>query len=480
LFDLSFSLTALAILPHKQATVEQIHIINLRPSATIMDDKMPEIDGPLALRKAQLTSLPPEVLQSIFWLSLELNMCHVSRDLRMKLPSFPRVSLFLTLVGFGPRRLHGRILNSHRADCSDVIAQLRVPLPLTSSTQLALQQEILGTGWLNYGVLMTAFYEAREHCTQARWIEKGYEALSENRQAFDERYKHRKGNLVVNGLDKEGRKVRLLTGEFSFAISDHHPNPPANPIYRARFHRTFRLMDVRCMPEKVLRCPFPWPESSTGCRVCRLRNYSLFESKPTMLAFLWAVQRVVEVTPPKAQHRRLEAHPALVDAAIVRAISAGNTLALEMLLEMEYVIDGAFYSIAITNQHFTIAAQRRDTVSIFTMMMTGHGVIPVDCEDIMLWASGLHEEPHVLGIHGCACLLMDYMDYLRDMRARKQAVECFFKWKRNLNKQCTIHNARFKAKVQGDAVEGALEGSSMDGLRLARLGYQYKEICGRW
>jgi hypothetical protein len=457
--------------------VDQIQVINLRPSATLMDDKMPELEGS---SKARLTDLPPEVLQSIFWLSLELNMCHVSRDLRMKLPSFPRVSLFLTLIAFGPRRLHRRFLNSHGADCSDVIAQLHLPLPLSSGSQLLFQQEIFGTGWLNYGVCMAAFYESREHYTQAKWFEKGYTALAESQKACDERYKHRKGNLLIDGLDSEGQKVRLHTGEFTFAINDPIHAQQANVIYRTRHHNSFRLMDVRCMPEKVLSCPFPRPESDTGCRVCRLRHYSIFESKPNILAFIWAIQRVPEVTLTRAHHRRLEAHPALVDAAITRALLESNILALEMLLAMDFIVDGAVYSIAMTNRHFILAAQRRDTIAIFTMLMTGQGVIPFDHKEVMLWASGLHEEENPLGIHGCACVLIDYMDYVREKKASKEAFDCFFKWKRRLNMKCTLHDPRYKVKVEGEAVEGGSEGNSFVGFRLARLGCQYKEVCGMW
>lgn len=438
---------------------------------------MAEVEGS---SKARLTSLPPEVLQSIFWASLELNMCHVSRDLRMKLPSFPRVSLFLTLIAFGPRRLHRRILYSHGAASSDVIAQLHLPLPLSSEAQLAFQQEIFGTGWLNFRVCMTAFCVCREHYTQAKWVEKGYTALAESQQAFDKRYRHRIGNLLIDGLDKEGRKVRLHTGEFTFAINDPIHTQQANVIYRTRHHNSFRLMDVRCMPEKVLSCPFPRPESDTGCRVCRLRHYSVFESKPNILAFLWAIQRVPEVTPTKAHHRRLEAHPALVDAAITRALSEGNILALEMLLAMDFVLDGAVYSMAMTNQHFILAAQRRDTVAIFTMLMTGQGVIPFDHKEILLWASELDKEENSLGIHGCACILIDYMDYLREKKASKEAFDFFFKWKRKLNMKCTRHDPRFTVKVEGEALLGGSEGSSFAGLRLARLGCQYKEVCGKW
>jgi hypothetical protein len=438
---------------------------------------MPEFEGS---SKARLTGLPPEVLQSIFWTSLELNMCHVSRDLRMKLPSFPRASLFLTLIAFGPRRLHRRILTSHGADCSDVIAQLHLPLPLSSAAQLAFQQEIFGTGWLNYGVCMTAFDVCREHYTQAKWVEKGYKALAESQQVFDERYKHRKGNLLIDGLDNEGRKVRLHTGEFNFAVNDPIHSQQSNVIYRTRHHNSFRLMDVRCMPERVLSCPFPWPESDAGCRVCRLRHYSFFESKPNILAALWAIQRVPEVNLTRAHHRRLEAHPALVDAAITRALSEGNVLALEMLLTMDFVMDGAVYSMAIRPKHFILAAQRRDTVAIFTMLMTGQGVIPFDHKEVILWASGLHEEENPLSIHGCACLLIEYMDYLRDKKISKEAFDCFFKWKRKLNMKCPRHDPRFKVDGEGKAVEVSSEASLFAGLRLARLGCQYKEVCGKW
>lgn len=104
---------------------------------------------------------------------------------------------------------------------------------------------------------MAASYELRDYYIQAKWIEEGSAVLSEVRQAFDERYKHRNSYLVIHGLDSEGKRIRLLSDGFRFAIDDYIPNPQEAVSYRSRQHEAFRLMDVRYMPDKLLRCPLP-------------------------------------------------------------------------------------------------------------------------------------------------------------------------------------------------------------------------------
>lgn len=89
------------------------------------------------------------------------------------------------------------------------------------------------------------------------------------------------------------------------------------------------------------------------------------------------------------------------------AVSEGNPLPLEMLLEIDFAMDGAGYSIAITTEHFILAAQRRETVSISIILMTGQGVISVDHKDVIIWASRVHEEPNDLGIHARPRLLIN-------------------------------------------------------------------------
>ncbi len=91
------------------------------------------------LLEPRVTNIEFEILQSIFWLSLELRLCNASKDMRRKLPSYPETVLFLTLVVFVPRRLHRRILKSHGYDCSDVIGQLGLRLPPSGGARLGWQ-----------------------------------------------------------------------------------------------------------------------------------------------------------------------------------------------------------------------------------------------------------------------------------------------------------------------------------------------------
>ncbi|ERF74683.1 hypothetical protein EPUS_00813 [Endocarpon pusillum Z07020] len=451
-----------------------------------MDYKILEDGKSVLLPEPRLTDLPSEILQSIFWFSLELNLCHVSKDMRRKLPSYTRTTLFLTLVAFGPRRLHDRILRSQGTDCSDVIGQLDLRLPLSPDAQLDLQKRFFNSGWLNLNVCMAALQQSREHHIQARWVEKGNSVVPASLQAFEEHHRHSNGRLTIHGTASKGHNKRLIIGELHVAIDSHISQPHEDNICRWSYE-CFNLLDVLYIPDRLLSGPLPWPQVPGGYPMCRLYDYSILHSKPSLLNLLWAAQHEWACRPLTAQPRHVEAQPSLVDSAVMGAITEGYILALKMLLDTRYAKNGALYSITLTRQDFILAAQRRNTLIIFVMLMTGRGMIPIDHKDVAQWISKVHEDANPLGAHGCPCLLVKYIKYLKEKKAVQGTTERFFAWKHDRENWSPSHDPRVASELAKDTAEEAVEGDSVaknsannDGVDLARLGGQLREVCGLW
>jgi hypothetical protein len=72
----------------------------------------------------------------------------------------------------------------------------------------------------------------------------------------------------------------------------------------------------------------------------------------------------------------VETSPDLVHAVVMKTALDGNNVAVEMILGMELSIDGAGYSTLVTSQHFVAAAQRKDSVSIWILLMKSKAEFP--------------------------------------------------------------------------------------------------------
>jgi hypothetical protein len=159
-------------------------------------------------------------------------------------------------MAFGPRLVHPRILNSHANDFSDVINRLELHFPLSEEVQLALQKQILDCGWFDRDICLATFYQLREYHIQSEWVERGYEVLPESRQAFDQRYKHSKGKPTIHGLQGHQERKLLSFNTLGITIDDHHPdNAPETDQFPG--YNFIRVMEVRYMPDKLLKGPLP-------------------------------------------------------------------------------------------------------------------------------------------------------------------------------------------------------------------------------
>jgi hypothetical protein len=86
------------ILDETPNSLLQFRSQTLQPLSLRMPDTGSVVENSSSVVEPALTNLPAEILQKVFWLSLELNLCHVSSDMRQKLSSFPRVTHFLTFT----------------------------------------------------------------------------------------------------------------------------------------------------------------------------------------------------------------------------------------------------------------------------------------------------------------------------------------------------------------------------------------------
>jgi hypothetical protein len=63
----------------------------------------------LRLSLPNLSAMLSEILQPIFWRTLELSLCLVSKRLYLELPSYRRLTRFLPLFAFGSEELTDKI-----------------------------------------------------------------------------------------------------------------------------------------------------------------------------------------------------------------------------------------------------------------------------------------------------------------------------------------------------------------------------------
>jgi hypothetical protein len=110
----------------------------------------------------------------------------------------------------------------------------------------------------------------------------------------------------------------------------------------------------------------------------------------------------------------VEMSPDLVRAVIMKTALDGNNVAVEMILGMELSIDGAGYSTLVTPHHFVAAAQRKDSVSIWILLMKGKAVFPLSQSDVANWRRKLHESTKALACHCYSGLLVRYLDYSKE------------------------------------------------------------------
>jgi hypothetical protein len=214
---------------------------------------------------------------------------------------------------------------------------------------------------------------------------------------------------------------KMSISGFHISADDHPPDRDLE-FYFPSNYQFFRLLEVRYLPGRLLKGPLPLQENPTGCPACRLHNHSHSDANPSVLGFIWALQRDVDFTREKPKRISLETVPNMVEAAITRAVSEGNALALEMLLDMSFAINEGHYATRIESQYFITAAQRLDIRTILILPKRGQAVFPFSQSNIAM------QDPVDLGHYDPPSLLVSYFDYLQEKQVRKEKVDEFWQW----------------------------------------------------
>jgi hypothetical protein len=229
---------------------------------------MPDNDNSAITLRSHLEALPTELLEAFFWQSLEFSLCHVSSALRSRLPSFNRLSRFLPMVAFAPKRVLPKIFSSHEGNCSDVIRRLSLHSRLSDEEQVALQRRVLDSGLFNHNAWLGTFFALRDSQVQSVWIHRGYQVVPSDLEAFSERYKHLSGQLNVKGLHRAKTRKVLTFEKLHLLIEDDleaRPDPGFCFFHARDF---FRVIEPRCVPESVLTGPLPTTENPICCAIC--------------------------------------------------------------------------------------------------------------------------------------------------------------------------------------------------------------------
>ena len=191
--------------------------------------------------------MPPEILQDIFWRSLELSLCHVSRQMYQTLPNYTRLARFLPVLAFGSDRVIDKIIHNDGDDCSDVVKKLSLATPLSDKDRVTLQLTIMDSGWFDFSNFVEVSHTLEEYLIQQFWVEKCITAGSGDVEVYEKRY------VCVSGRTQDGRVCRL-----------HARSSEVRVTYYARSERMreevlsvkdYRTLHIRCIPNRMLKAP---------------------------------------------------------------------------------------------------------------------------------------------------------------------------------------------------------------------------------
>ena len=299
-----------------------------------------------------LSSMPPEVLQEIFWHSLELSLCLASKRIYQTLPRYQRLARFLPLLAFGSGLSIDKIVDNAGDDCSDVIRQLAIITPLSDEDRMLLQQRILESAWFQVSSFLDISRAVEEYAVQRFWIDRGIETEPEHLDHFVNRHSRKAAYLKVLGLDEDGACHLLVAGPHSVIV---------RPCTGGMIHRfggvdVVRLLHIRYIPNKLLQSPLPRSRSPLRPLVF---NKRLTRPMPDFFRFL--NERYL-IEDNNRGHFMISS--AAIEHAVSEAISAYNHYFLEAIIPLPMSADGKTRLQIVTAAHFIAAAQLLDAKAI--------------------------------------------------------------------------------------------------------------------
>jgi hypothetical protein len=170
-----------------------------------------------------LDTLPNELLQKIFWESLELSMIFVSKKIAARLPRFGDTARNLVLLAFHSRYYVDRPWNlDHYPACS----HLGLDYPLSIDDRKGLQERVLDSGWLTIHMLTLAMGEMQEGLVQKQWLYAEIVTLPASRKAIWKWWANNNKSVLdrtleLSGVDELGRPRSLvMTDPFYITLND--------------------------------------------------------------------------------------------------------------------------------------------------------------------------------------------------------------------------------------------------------------------
>ncbi len=196
-----------------------------------------------------LDTLPNEVVQKIFWESLELNLIKTFTSIAYSLPNFWHVARSLVLLTFC------RVDAASQLNWCPYCTYSFVGLdgPLSKDARRKLQKRVLEGSWLTIGMLKLAMGEIQEAYVQEYWVDAGIRTLPPSEAAFENRWLDSEDvlarKLELYGVDPIGAAMSL-TMEDPFYMQLNGIEELDDDLYDI-----FSILEVDFIPDKLLELP---------------------------------------------------------------------------------------------------------------------------------------------------------------------------------------------------------------------------------
>jgi hypothetical protein len=357
---------------------------------------------------ASLASLPAEIVQDIFWRSLELSLCLVSKKMYQALPSYRRLSRFLPVLAFGSDVVVDKIIANDGDDCSDVVKKLGVSTPLSTSERVELQLAIFESGWFEYSSLVDTSRILEEYLIRHLWIEKDIIVEPDCKEMWAERNDKWYTALDITGHAADGEGRRLRVDSFEVCVVTYGLIWSLDGSWGYQY--AVRLLQIQCIPDQMLTAPLPRLEDSASISGASRDKERLRQPMPHIFRLL----EEIRVRGDPAISEPLVVSPKAVENAIVEAITTYNYYIVQVLTTFPLSADGVSRQSPVQAEHFIAAAKQLDSFMIAILMRHGSDMLPSDDDNLIAWAQ---QEP--LRNDGHLCTADGFIRFLRSVGKQK-------------------------------------------------------------
>ncbi|ERF74684.1 hypothetical protein EPUS_00814 [Endocarpon pusillum Z07020] len=356
-----------------------------------------------------LLDMPPEILQDIFWRSLELSLCHVSRRMYQTLPSYPRLARFLPVLAFGSDLVLDKIIHNDGDDCSDVVKKLSIATPLSDKDRVTLQLTIMDSGWFDFSNFVEISHTLEEYLIQQFWVEKGIKTEPDDVEEYEKRNANLSDALRVRGRTQDGQLCQLSVQSVEVSVLYYDESEMMGT--ELLFEEDYRMLHIRCIPNRILKAPLAPADNDLPLWPYILDDRRLFHTNiigpvGNFWRLIWGMGRFRADDPDYM--KRVVVSPQAVELAISEAVSISNHYVLGGILRLPLTADGEGTLQPVTAEHFIAAARRSDRNAIRVMWKQGYSVFPFNNGEVIDW---MHDPD--IECADSTCRTMDFVDQLR-------------------------------------------------------------------